>query len=57
MTKYTVEWTCKNGSEVSFKTVTRDKAFKKAWELKYDNDVVKVNVYETTIHCFKNEEE
>ena len=57
MTKYTVEWTYKDGSEVKLETISKGKAFKKAWELKYDDDVIKINVYEIHTYCFKNEEE
>ena len=57
MTKYIVEWTYKDCSEVKLETISKGKAFKKAWELKYDDDVIKVNVYEIHTYCFKNEEE
>lgn len=56
MAKYITEWTYKDGSEGTFETVNKDKAFKKAWELKYDDNVVKVNVCEIRNYCFKNEE-
>ena len=56
MTKYVVEWTCVSGVTDSIETFSKGNAFKMAWQLKYDDKVAKVNVYETHTYCFKNEE-
>lgn len=61
MTKYIVEWIDKNNKHQrhyllnTFETFDREQAFAKAWELKNDDGIAKVNIKEIITYCFKND--